>query len=82
MLPGLTNRENDILKLIADGLNDQEISSRLKLSEASLENHICHIFATLGISNRSQAVAYSYRTRIIFGQNDRPETITNASTAC
>jgi ATP/maltotriose-dependent transcriptional regulator MalT len=65
MLPGLTDRETQILDLIADGLTNQEISRRLVVSEATVENHIHHIFVKLGISNRAQAVAYAYWVKIV-----------------
>lgn len=55
MLPGLTDRENQVLSLIADGLTNREISCNLFISESIVENHIHHIYEKLGISNRAQA---------------------------
>ena len=66
MLPVLTDREEQILRLIADGLTNREIACTLSISEATVENHIHHIYAKLGISNRAQAVAYAFQLRIIF----------------
>ena len=65
MLPALTDRENQILNLLANGLTNREISCNLVISEATVENYIHHIFVKLGISNRSQAVAYVYRMQIV-----------------
>lgn len=65
MLSGLTDRENQILNLIANGLTNREISYNLVISEATVENHIHHIFVKLGISNRAQAVAYAFRVKIV-----------------
>ena len=65
MFPVLTNRENELLKLIADGLTNREISCYLTISESTVENHIHHIYEKLGISNRAQAVAYFFRLRTI-----------------
>ena len=65
MLPELTDRENQILKLIADGLTNREISCRLFISESTVENHIHHIYAKLGITNRAQAVVHAFQLRII-----------------
>ena len=65
MLPELTDRENQVLKLIADGLTNREISRRLSISESTVENHIHHTCEKLGISNRAQAVAHAYRLRIV-----------------
>ena len=64
MLPELTDRENEILSLIADGLTNREISCSLSISESTVENHIHHIYEKLGISNRAQAVAYAFQLRI------------------
>jgi DNA-binding CsgD family transcriptional regulator len=63
MLPVLTNRENELLELIADGLTNREISCYLTISESTVENHIHHIYEKLGISNRAQAVAHFFRLR-------------------
>ena len=60
MLPALTNREQQILRLIADGLTNRQISYNLSISESTVENHIHHIYEKLGISNRAQAVAYAF----------------------
>jgi DNA-binding NarL/FixJ family response regulator len=65
MLPALTDRENQVLKLIADGLTNREISCELSISESTVENHIHHIYTKLGISNRAQAVRYAFHLRIV-----------------
>jgi DNA-binding CsgD family transcriptional regulator len=65
MLPELTDRENQVLKLIADGLTNREISCYLSISESTVENHIHHIYFKLGISNRAQAVAHVFQSRIV-----------------
>jgi len=69
MLPKLTDREEQILKLIADGLTNKEISCNLMISEATVENHVHHIFAKLGISNRTRAVAYAFQAKIVMVNN-------------
>jgi DNA-binding NarL/FixJ family response regulator len=53
----LTDREEQILKLIAMGFTNKEISRQLSISESTAENHIHHIYTKLRISNRAQAVA-------------------------
>jgi len=65
MLPELTDRENEILKLIADGLTNREISGSLSISESTVENHIHHIYEKLGVSRRAQAVGYVFRVKIV-----------------
>ena len=64
MLPILTDRENQVLNLIADGLTNREISFNLSISEATVENHTHHIYRKLGISRRAQAVLYVMRSAI------------------
>jgi DNA-binding NarL/FixJ family response regulator len=58
---GLTRREGEVLSLIAEGLSNQEISSRLFVSEATVKTHINNIFSKTGVRDRAQAVTYAYR---------------------
>jgi len=64
MFPALTDRENQVLKLIACGFTNREISRDLSISESTVENHIHNIYTKLGISNRAQAVGYAFHLRI------------------
>ena len=64
MLLQLTNREQQVLRLIACGLTNREISCNLSISESTVENHIHHIYKKLGISNRAQAVSHAFRLKI------------------
>jgi DNA-binding NarL/FixJ family response regulator len=58
---GLTEREADVLRLIAAGRSNTEIARALFVSEATVKTHVNHIFAKTGSRDRSQAVAYANR---------------------
>lgn len=54
--PALTDREREILDLIAGGLSNPEIAARLYLSPKTVRNHISSIFAKLQVADRAQAI--------------------------
>ncbi|TDT42682.1 LuxR family two component transcriptional regulator [Streptomyces sp. BK208] len=54
-LPGLTERERDILALIGEGLTNRQIGQRLYLAEKTVKNHISRLLAKLGVERRIQA---------------------------
>ncbi|HVT19277.1 MAG TPA: response regulator transcription factor [Thermoanaerobaculia bacterium] len=56
----LTARELEILRLIADGLSNQEIAERLFLSVHTVKNHVHNILETLGVNGRWNAVHYAH----------------------
>ena len=58
---GLTPREAEVLRLIAEGKSNAEIASQLLISEATVKSHINHIFAKIGVSDRARAVSYAYQ---------------------
>ena len=51
---GLTARERQVAELVADGLTNRAVASRLHLSERTVENHVLHACAKLGLANRTQ----------------------------
>jgi DNA-binding NarL/FixJ family response regulator len=53
---GLTNRQTDVLNLIADGKRNREIAQILGLSEGTVKVHVTAIFKALGVKNRTQAM--------------------------
>jgi len=61
----LSLREMEVLKLIAKGLANKQISARLKLSERTVENHVGRIFAKLNVTARAQAAVHAIRNGIV-----------------
>lgn len=56
VFPELTDRESEVLALIADGLDNTQIAERLVVSQKTVRNHISHIFDKLMVKNRAQAI--------------------------
>ena len=65
MLSQLTDREKEVIKVIADGLTNKEIARELFISESTVENHIHNIYEKLEITNRAQAVAVAYQAGVV-----------------
>jgi DNA-binding NarL/FixJ family response regulator len=63
--PALTEREVQILGLLADGLANKEMARRLLVSEATVKSHLSHIYGKLGVDSRAGAVARAIEQRII-----------------
>jgi len=64
-LSGLTEREIEVLRLVADGLDTAEIAAQLAYSERTIKNIIHDVTARLNLRNRSHAVAYAVRNGLI-----------------
>ena len=57
----LTAREADILRLIAGGFSNKEISAKLELSEKTIKNYVSRIFSKLNVTARTQAAVYAIK---------------------
>ena len=57
-LDALTPRQRDILGLVAEGLSNAEIASRLKLSESTVKQHLRHAYKALGVKDRKEAAKF------------------------
>ncbi|MER7533770.1 response regulator transcription factor [Streptomyces sp. NPDC097704] len=62
---GLTERETEVLVLVADGLSNPEIAGRLRISTATVKTHINNLFAKTGVRDRVQAVRYAYQHGLV-----------------
>jgi DNA-binding NarL/FixJ family response regulator len=60
----LSERETDVIRLIALGLSNKQISNKLFLSEKTVKNHISRIFSKLDVSARTQAAVYAIKNGI------------------
>jgi DNA-binding CsgD family transcriptional regulator len=62
---GLTAREDEIFRLLAEGLPVRAISQRLHISPVTVRNHLQRLMAKLGLHSQREAVAYAYRHRLV-----------------
>ena len=61
----LTERELEVLRLLADGLDNRQIAEALYLSPTTVKRHVSSIVAKLGVSNRVQAAIWAVRARLL-----------------
>ena len=63
-IPQLTTKEKEVLKYIADGLNNKDIASRLYLSEETIRSHRKNIMSKLNIHNSAELVSYALKNKL------------------
>jgi DNA-binding CsgD family transcriptional regulator len=61
----LSDRELQVVRLVAEGLSNKQISIRLKLSDKTVKNHISHILAKLNLSARTQVAVHALRSGLV-----------------
>jgi DNA-binding NarL/FixJ family response regulator len=68
----LTTREQDVFRLIANGLSNTEIGQELYISDTTVKTHITHIFQKLGIRDRVQAVVLAHQSGLFAADVPQP----------
>ena len=59
--PTLTPREQAVIREVVRGARNREIAERLAISEATVKEHLTHIFGKLGVASRTQAIAAAHQ---------------------
>jgi DNA-binding CsgD family transcriptional regulator len=62
---GLSEREGEVLRRVAEGLTNKELATELSLSEKTVARHLSNIFAKIGVSTRSAATAFAFERGIV-----------------
>jgi DNA-binding NarL/FixJ family response regulator len=72
-LADLTQRELEVMKLVAQGLSNSEIAGSLSLSQATVKTHVARILMKLDLRDRVQAVVLAYESGLVHGADRRAD---------
>ena len=61
----LTERQHELLAMVAEGLTNRQIAAELNISESTVKNHLHQVFSKLGVTSRSQAISVGVRLGIV-----------------
>ncbi|HYG94895.1 MAG TPA: response regulator transcription factor [Nocardioides sp.] len=73
VLAGLTEREQDVLRLVAAGRNNSEIARELFVGVETVKSHVASLLAKLGARDRTQAAITAYETGFVRPERERPQ---------
>jgi len=62
VLESLSQREREVLALIAEGLSNQQIADRLGIGEKTVKTHVSNVLGKLNVSDRTQAAVYAWKS--------------------
>ena len=62
VLESLSARERDVLALMADGMSNAHIATRLGIAEKTVKTHVSNVLAKLGVADRTQAAVYAWKS--------------------
>jgi DNA-binding NarL/FixJ family response regulator len=67
-LAALTTRERDVVRLVGEGLRNEEVARRLGISDKTVRNHLTAVFDKIGVSGRLELVVFAYRHGLARGR--------------